>query len=168
MNLDRTGEEQLVVFRLAEEHYGFDIAGVREIILWQPVTRLPKVPSFVEGVINLRNHVIPIIDLRRRFELPDVERGRETRIMVVEVGGQTVGLVVDAVTEVLSIQADMVESPEGVTTGVEESFIRGVAKVGDRLIVLLALEDLLEGWEHAVLSKVRGEQEQTRETVGVA
>ncbi len=146
-------EEQLVVFRLAEEHYGVDINGVREIITWQPVTRMPKAPRFMEGVLNLRGSVIPVIDLRKRFEFPEMAHGSETRIMVVEIDGQVVGMVVDAVTEVLRVTGESIEPPEGLAVGVDASFLRGVAKVGERLIVLLDLDELLEARERTALRK---------------
>lgn len=157
-------EEHLVVFRLADEHFGLNIACVREIITWQAVTRLPRAPRFVEGVINLRGGVIPVIDLRKRFEMPEAEVGRETRIMVVEMSERTVGLVVDAVTEVLRVPADQVEPPPGAgVTGVDAAFLRGVAKVGGRLIVLLDLDLLLDRAEQAALRQSKalraGQQE---------
>src|SRR5438874_4320237 len=89
-------ERQLVVFQLGAELYGVEIARVHEIIRLQTVTRVPRAPSFVEGVINLRGKVIPVVDLRRRFGLPTVEHTRATRIVVVEIGAQVVGIIVDS------------------------------------------------------------------------
>lgn len=146
-------EEQLVVFRLADESYGVDINSVREIITWQPVTRMPGTPRFIEGVLNLRGSVIPVIDLRKRFEFPEQAHTAETRIMVVEIEGQVVGLVVDAVTEVLRVPSEAIEAPDGFALGVNAAFLRGVAKVGERLIVLLQLDGLLEAEERAALRR---------------
>lgn len=159
-------DEQLVIFRLAEEHYGVDIAGVREIITWQPVTRMPKAPAFMEGVLNLRGNVIPVVDLRKRFEFPELAHGNETRIIVVEICGQVVGLVVDAVTEVLQVSARSIEPAQGLAVNVNATFVRGVAKVGQRLIVLLDLDELLEARERAaILTQV---EERTAPASGAA
>jgi purine-binding chemotaxis protein CheW len=147
-------EEQLVVFRLAGEHYGLDIGSVQEIIVWQPVTRVPRAPGFVEGIINLRGNVIPVVDLRRRFGLEGAEPGRQTRIMVVEIGSLVVGLVVDGVSEVLRVPASAVEPPSAVISGVDTQFIRGVAKVGERLIILLNPYRILDDREQAALEAV--------------
>src|SRR6267154_1722021 len=99
----KTGGEQrqLVVVQLGAELYGVDIACVHEIVRMQTVTRVPRAPAFVEGVINLRGKVTPVIDLRHRFNLPAAEHTRASRIVVVEIGDQVVGLIVDAVSEVL-------------------------------------------------------------------
>lgn len=146
-----TREEQLVVFRLADEYYGLEIGTVQEIITWQPVTRVPRTPSFVEGIINLRGNVIPVIDLRKRFELKQADMGHETRIVVVEIGALVVGLVVDGVSEVLRVPANKIEPPSAVIAGVDTEFIRGVAKTDERLIILLEADRMLAQREqHAV------------------
>lgn len=145
-------EEQLVVFRLADEFYGLDIGSVQEIITWQPVTRVPRTPVFVEGIINLRGNVIPVIDLRKRFELKQAQVAGETRIVVVEIGSLVVGLVVDGVSEVLRVQAAQIEPPSVVITGIDMEFIRGVAKTDDRLIILLNADRVLVEKEKAALA----------------
>lgn len=147
-------EEQLVVFRIDHETYGIDIGAVHEIIVWQPVTRVPRAPDFIEGIINLRGNVIPVIDLRRRFGLPPGERGRQTRIVVVEIGGVMVGLVVDGVSEVMRIPASAVEPPSDVITSVDTEFIRGIARADQRLIILLNPERILHQAERRALEEV--------------
>lgn len=147
-------EEQVVVFRVDHEVYGIDIAAVHEIIVWQPVTRVPRAPGFVEGIINLRGSVIPVIDLRRRFGLPPGERGRHTRIVVVEIGRVMVGLVVDGVSEVLRIPAGAIEPPSEVIAGVDTEFIRGIARVDSRLVILLDPERILARDERRSLEEV--------------
>jgi len=147
-------EEQFVVFRLGDETYGLDIGAVQEIIVWQTVTRIPRSPDFMEGIINLRGHVIPVIDLRRRFGLPAEERGRATRIIVVEVGGITVGFVVDAVSEVIRIPETAIESPSDVIAGVDTDFILGIARMDQRLIILLNAKRILEEGEQESLAEV--------------
>lgn len=145
-------EEQLVVFRLADEYYGVDIGTVQEIIAWQPVTRVPRAPQFVEGIINLRGSVIPVIDLRKRFGLRQAEVGQQTRIVVVEVGELVVGLVVDGVSEVLRVPAERTEQPSAVISGVDTEFIRGVAKTDERLIILLDADRILAMGEQTELA----------------
>ncbi|QIA27872.1 chemotaxis protein CheW [Thermaerobacter sp. PB12/4term] len=126
----------LVLFRLAGEDYGIDVGCVREIITWQQPTRVPRTPPFVEGIINLRGHIIPVLDLRRRLSLPEGSRERSTRIVVVEQGTTVVGLVVDAVSEVVRLPAGTIEPPAEVLA-VDASFIEGIARHGDRLILVL-------------------------------
>ena len=139
-----TRELQLVAFRLGNETYAVDIQQVQEIIRMQHITKVPGAPSFVEGVINLRGRVIPVIDLRRRLGLPQGEQTGETRIVVVEVPPHRVGMVVDAVEEVFRIQEEEIEPPSPLVASIEEKYVRGVGKSGDRLIILLRLEEILK------------------------
>ncbi len=145
-------EKQLVVFDLASEAYGVDIGAVREIIRMQDITRVPRTPDFIEGVLNLRGKVIPVIDLRKRFELPVSEQTKDNRILVVDIGGQDIGAVVDAVTEVLRITADSVEPTSSVISGVDSEYLLGLAKVENNLIILLDLEGVLSSQEKVVLA----------------
>ena len=107
------------------------------------LTRVPRSPDFVEGVINLRGRVIPVLDLRKRFGLPDAEDTSATRIIVVEVEGVTVGLKVDGVSEVLRINADTVEPPPALVTNIESDYIKGVGKLDNRLLILLDVSKIL-------------------------
>jgi purine-binding chemotaxis protein CheW len=157
-------ERQLVVFTLAEEHYGVDIGTVREIIRMQSITKVPKTPKFVEGVINLRGKVIPVIDLRIRFDLPSGEEDKDSRIVVLDIDGQDIGAIVDAVTEVLRIPADCVEPPSSVITSVESEYLLGIAKLSSRLIILLDVEEVLSSKEKAQLSKMSVPKGQKRST----
>jgi len=144
-------ENQLVVFDLAGEHYGVDIATVESIIKMQPITAVPHTLSFIQGVTNLRGAVLPVIDLRKRFGLPAGEDTKDTRIVVVEMNGETVGMVVDAVSEVLSVPAENVEPPPSLVSTVESVFITGIARVGERLVILLDLNQVLKAEEQAGL-----------------
>ena len=137
------GDEQVVVFGLGDELFGIDIARVQEIIRWQKVTKVPKAPHFVEGIINLRGRVIPVVDLRRCFGLEVVTQGKETRIVVVEIGGQIVGLIVDGVSEVLQVPGSVIEPPSPVVTTTESAYLRGIARLQEKLIALLDLEKVL-------------------------
>jgi len=157
---------QLVTFRLGDEEFAADILKVQEIIKIPDITRVPNAPSFVEGVINLRGKVIPIIDLRRRFGLSEVERDKEARIIVVDSSGKVVGLVVDSVSEVLRLPLSTVEPPLAITGGIESEYIDGVGKLGDRLVILMNLDKVLTEREHSAIEGMKGSLPAHRE-VGV-
>ena len=135
--------KQLVVFNLGEETYGVDIATVREIIQMQPITRVPGAARFIEGVINLRGAVIPVVDMRRRFGLETTERDDETRIVVVSSRGQDVGMVVDSVAEVLRVEEKSIEPPSSMLTGCDTDYVMGISKLPDRLVILLDVDRML-------------------------
>lgn len=134
---------QLVTFSIGDEEFGVDILKVQEIIRTMEITKVPRAPEFVEGVINLRGKVIPIIDLRRRFGLDSKSHDKHTRIIVIEINNMIVGFVVDSVSEVLRIPAGTVEPPPPVVAGLESEYISGVGKLQDRLLILLDLDKLL-------------------------
>lgn len=135
-------ELQLVVFALGEEEYGVPVGKVQEIIRMTAITHLPKASEFVEGVINLRGRVIPIVDLKKLFDLAATKRDEKSRIVVVEVDGQVVGLTVDNVSEVLRLPASAIDPPPHVA-GVDNGFLTGVGKLEQRLLMLLDLERLV-------------------------
>ncbi len=145
---------QLVTFSIGEEEFGVDILKVQEIIRTMEITKVPRAPQFVEGVINLRGKVIPIIDLRRRFGLTTRSHDKHTRIIVIELSNMIVGFVVDSVSEVLRIPASTVEPPPPVVSGLESEYISGVGKLEDRLLIMLDLNRLLSGEEQAKLTQV--------------
>ena len=145
---------QLVTFSIGEEEFGVDILKVQEIIRTMEITKVPRAQDFVEGVINLRGKVIPIIDLRRRFGFTSKEHDKHTRIIVIEINNMIVGFVVDSVSEVLRIPAATVEPPPPVVAGVESEYISGVGKLQDRLLILLDLDKLLSGEDMEALSQV--------------
>lgn len=134
---------QLVTFSIGEEEFGVNILKVQEINRTMEITKVPRSPEFVEGVINLRGKVIPIIDLRRRFGLSSKPEDKDTRIIVIEINSVIVGFVVDAVSEVLRIPASTVEPPPPVVAGVESDYISGVGQLKDRLLIMLDLDRLL-------------------------
>ncbi len=134
---------QLVTFKIAEEEFGVDILKVQEIIRMMPITKVPNAPAFVEGVINLRGKVIPVIDMRKRFGMQAAPHDSQTRIKVMDLAGQIVGFVVDAVCEVLRIKESTVEPPPAVVAGIGSEYMRGVGKLEDRLLILLDLDKLL-------------------------
>lgn len=144
-------ELQLVVFNLGEEDFGVAIDQVREIIRMTGITTVPKAPASVLGVINLRGKVIPVVSLRERFGFEAQEPTEATRIVVCDMGDQTVGFVVDAVTEVLRVGDEAIEPAPQAATGVESRFISGIGKVDDRLIIVLDLEQVFNVQEVAGL-----------------
>ncbi len=138
------GVRQLVVFELANEVYGINIGTVREIIRMQTVTYVPDSPGFVECVINLRGRVIPVVDLRKRFGLPVTDATNESRVLVVDISGDDIGVIVDAVTEVQRISEDSIEPTTTLVTTEDSYYIEGIAKVDDQLLILLDLEKALD------------------------
>lgn len=146
---------QLVTFSIGEEEFGVDILRVQEIIRTMEITKVPRAQAFVEGVINLRGKVIPIIDLRRRFGLPGKPFDKNTRLIVIEMSGMIVGFVVDAVSQVLRIPASTVEVPPAVVAGVDSEYISGVGKLQDRLLILLDLDKLLSTEDIEALSSMQ-------------
>ena len=146
------GDEQIVVLDLGGEAYGVEIGRVEEIIRMQPITRIPNGPAFIEGVTNLRGRVIPVLDLRKRFGLPASAPTRRSRIVVGELGEHTVGLVVDGVSEVLLVSSEAVEPPSTLVTTADSAFLRGVAKLDERLILLLDLSRILSRSEQEDLA----------------
>jgi len=144
---------QIVSFHIDEEEFGLEILRVQEIIRTAPLTRVPASPAFVEGVVNLRGRVIPVISLRKRFGLGPREADKETRIIVVEVTGTVLGLMVDAVSEVVRIKPETLEPPPRLGR-VEREYVRGVAKLEGRLLILLDIERLMSEAEEVVCAQI--------------
>ncbi len=133
---------RVVVCELGEERYGLDIAAVFEIVRHQPITPVPGSPSSVEGIINLRGRIVPVIDLRSRFGMSRGSPTRASRIVVAETDGTRVGLVVDGVSEVLDVPEETVE-PARTVRDTDGDAVRGIAKLDGHLVILLALDGLL-------------------------
>lgn len=144
---------QLVSFHIAGEEFGLEILKVQEIIRMQDLTKVPNSPDFVEGVINLRGKVIPVIGLRKRFGMEDHSHDRQTRIVVVEVQGTVLGFVVDSVSEVLRIPSETVEPPPRLCK-VDREYISGVGKLDNRLLILLDVDRLMSESEQAAVGAV--------------
>ncbi len=134
-----TKTHKYLTFKLSDETYGLDILRVQEIIGMMPVTRVPRTPAFVRGVINLRGRVIPVVDLRIKFDAPSAEDTELTCIVVVQLAGQStvMGVVVDEVSEVLDMAIDQIEETPDFGGGVEAEFVRGIGKVDGKVIMLL-------------------------------
>lgn len=151
-------EVQLVVFTLRQEdqicEYGVPITKVQEIISMTTPTKMPQTPDFVEGIINLRGKIIPIIDLKKRFDMGKSNITNDTRSVIVEVEGQTVGIIVDEVSEVLRLQVDNIEPPPAVVGGITAEYLTGVGKLDNRLLILLDVDKILTDKEKAELVNV--------------
>ena len=135
---------QLVSFELAKELYGIAITKVREIILITKITAIPQTPPYVKGLINLRSTVIPVIDLRLLFGLAEGERTDESRIMVLQAAGKTVGIMVDSVNEVLRVKRDRIEPPPPTVAVLGKEFLTGLVKLEDQLLILLDIDKILD------------------------
>lgn len=143
---------QLVTFSIGEEEFGVNILQVQEIIRTMEITNVPRAPEFIEGVINLRGKVIPIVDMRRRFGLESKKHDKYTRMIVIENETLIVGFVVDSVSEVLRIPASSVQPPPPTVAGLDSDYIDGVGKLDDRLLILLDLDSLLDNTEIEALA----------------
>lgn len=137
------GSRQLVSFRLGAEEYGVEITKVQEIILMGDITRVPQTPHYIKGLINLRSNVIPIVDLRLRFGMPQDEANDNRRIMVVNVARRTIGIIVDEVSEVLRITPDQIAPPPPTVSGLGHDYLTGLVRLDTRLLILLDLDRIL-------------------------
>jgi purine-binding chemotaxis protein CheW len=144
---------QIVAFRVAGELYGLDITSVREIDRMHPITKVPRALPFVEGVIHLRDMIIPVIDLAKRFGLPAITPERHTRIIITRVQGQSVGLIVNQVTEVIPIPVKSIGPAPPLTFDQQHRYVSGMARVDDGLISILNLDRLLSTEEAAALQQ---------------
>jgi len=141
-------EQQLVAFTIGDQEFGIDISQVREIVRLSQITYLPKAPVFIEGVVNLRGQVLAVIDLAKKLGVAAKDRGEHSRIIIVEAGGNTVGMIVDSVSEVIRLSSISTEAvPRLYETAVPEHYIRGIGKLKDRLLVFLDLHTILSSEE---------------------
>ena len=144
---------QLVTFKLEDEEFGVDILKVQEINKMMNITKIPNAPFFIEGVINLRGKIIPIIDLRKKLGFQSKEYDKATRIIVIELDGLVIGFVVDSVSEVLRIPSSTIEQPPSIIGGVESEYIEGVGKLDDRLLILLELKRIFAAADRKEIEK---------------
>lgn len=146
---------QLVIFQLGGEEFGVEIMQVQEIIRMPDITRIPQSPEYVEGVINLRGKIIVVINLDTKFDLHSKKIDDDSRIIIVEVGDNVVGMVVDSVSEVLRLSTSNVEpAPEIISAKIKADYLKGVGKLDDRLLILLDLERVLSDDEMSQLESV--------------
>jgi purine-binding chemotaxis protein CheW len=145
---------QLVGFKMGNEEFGIDILNVKEINRMVKITKVPNAPVYVEGIINLRGKVIPVIDVRTKLGMPKKDPDNDTRIVVVDVDGRTVGFLVDSVSEVLRIPKNVIEAPPEITTGVNSEYITAVGKLDDRLLTLIDLNKILAKEEKRIVESM--------------
>ena len=145
---------QLVSFKIGYEEFGIDILNVKEINRMVNITKVPNSPVFVEGIINLRGQVIPVVSLRTKLGMPKKDYDKDTRIVVVDIEGRTVGFLVDAVSEVLRIPKNITEAPPEITAGKNSEYITAVGKLEDRLLTLLDLNKVLVKEEKQLMETI--------------
>ncbi len=146
---------QLVICQLSKEEFGIDISRVKEIIRIPEITKIPQVPHYIEGIINLRGGIVPVINLATRFGLSHEGTDDNSRIVVLEIGNLVVGMIVDSVTEVLRMSKENIESaPEVIRSGVSEKYIRGVGKVEERLLILLDIDEIFQEEKRLELNNI--------------
>ena len=149
--LQQGDDIQIVVFRVGGQEFAFNVFHVQRILRYEAPAPLPKAPAFLEGVLQIQGAVVPVIDLRKRFELRDAPQREETRTMVLECDGLVVAVVVDAVLEVVRVAADTVTAPPSVVRGLAAEYIQGIISMGERTVILLQTGRLLTSAERIAL-----------------
>jgi len=142
---------QLISFMLGEETYGIEITNIREIIRIGQITQIPETPHYIKGLINLRSMVIPVIDLRTRFSLPEGDLTEDSRIMVLNVGDRTIGIVVDSVSEVLRVSQDQISPAPPTVSSLGNQYMTGLVRLEEQLLILLDVDQLFGDEETAAL-----------------
>ena len=150
-----TENGRFLTFALGEEEFGIDIGYVTEIISMQPVFRLPEVPDYIRGIVNLRGKIIPVIDLRLMFKKEAAEDTERTCIIVIDTGYLSVGLIVDKVTEVTSISSENISPPPNIRTSIRKNYIAGIGKGDDRIIILINCERLFQDEEVNSINEIK-------------
>ncbi|PTY39681.1 chemotaxis protein CheW [Brachyspira hampsonii] len=140
--VDLEDSTNLVTFRLGSGEYAIDIMQAKEIIKMEKITLIPNAPDFVEGVINLRGNIIPIIDLKKRFNLEETEGDKNTGIIIVKIEDVDMGIIIDSISKVVSISNSDIQPPPPMLSGIGQKYIKGVGKLEDKLLVVLDLEKL--------------------------
>ncbi|TAE28254.1 MAG: purine-binding chemotaxis protein CheW [Candidatus Kapaibacterium sp.] len=155
LDLDEdTQKDRYLTFRIQAEEYGIEILHVTEIIGVQKITEVPDTPDYLKGVINLRGKIIPVMDVRNRFGMEEIPYGDRTCTIVVDVGGTSIGLIVDEVLEVANIPAENVSTPPRTNKGSSGRYIQGMGKIGDSVKILLNIEYLLNDAELAAAQEL--------------
>ena len=144
-------EMQLVVFILGKEEYGVDIMQVKEIVTYKEPVKVPNTPKFVEGIINLRGEIIPIVNLKKRFNIPGEDLGEQTRVIVMSIESKKVGFIVDDASEVITISSENVEPAPEIVAGIDRRYITGIGKVEERILIILDLDKLFSEKEQEAL-----------------
>lgn len=145
--------QQIVGFRVGNENFGVPIGIVHEIVRMMDITEIPDSPTYIEGVINLRGKIIPVVDLRKRFA-EEIQPNRRNRIMVTELDGHLVGLVVDAANEVLKVSSELIEPPPNIFEQGELNYVTGVGKLDGKLVILIDLAKIMQMGELRRISEI--------------
>jgi purine-binding chemotaxis protein CheW len=148
-----TETNKLVTFRLGEDYFAADIFSVERVLRYSVPTSVPDMPAYIEGVVDYQGHVVPIVNLRLRFELPKMDAVPETRILVLNVAGEWIGVVVDAVTEVASFERAALQAPPRMFRGLAGDYLKGILRRGERLVIFLDVEKLLSSKERIALQE---------------
>ncbi len=151
---DKDGRLQVVGFHLDNEEFGIDIRNVREINKLSKITKVPNAPEFVEGLVNLRGAIVPLIQLRSRLGLCKKATDKDTRIVIVENGVRSIGLIVDSISKVLVVDQKNIENPPAIASGINSGYIKSIVKSEGSLLILLDINNLLSADERKILTKV--------------
>jgi purine-binding chemotaxis protein CheW len=152
-----TEADKLVTFRLGDDAFAADIFSVERVLRYAAPTTVPDMPDYIEGVLDYQQRVVPIVNLRRRFEMPRVDVRNETRILILHGGGEWIGVVVDAVTAVTSFDPAAVAPPPKMFRGLAGEYLKGIVRMGDKLVILLDVERLLSSTERIALERREAE-----------
>ena len=150
MNIE---SNKLVTFRLGEDLFAADIFSVERVLRYMAPTSVPDMPDYIEGVIDYQGRVVPIVNLRRRFEMPEMEVRNETRILVLHSGGEWIGVVVDAVTAVTAFDPASVAPPPNLFRGLAGEYLKGIIRMGEKLVIFLDVERLLSSSDRIALDR---------------
>jgi len=150
--------DKLVMFRLGEDHFAADIFAVERVLRYATPTGVPDMPPYIEGVMDYQSRVVPVVNLRRRFELPAAPAGGETRILILNVSGEWIGVVVDGVTEVAAFDRSQLSAPPKLFRGLAREYVKGIIRRGERLLIYLDVDHLLSSTERIAL-QAAGEKE---------
>lgn len=154
----KSKDMQVVIFSLGGEEYSVDISIVREIIRMVDLTRIPKLPEFIEGVINLRGQITTVIDLRKRFEMEPVVSDNN-RIIIVDLKGEPIGIIVDSVSEVMTVPSGQIDDMPSIKHARTQEYLKGICKVDDRILILLDLDKILTELEFAQTETIKEDLE---------
>lgn len=155
--LTNTNTKQYLTFKVADEVYGVDILKVQEIRGWSQSTNIPNAPDFIRGVMNLRGAVVPILDIRRRFEMLEVEFTPQTVIIVVNVQDRTIGMIVDNVSDVVDISLSEVKDSPDFGASIDSSFIEGLSPQCDDMVILIDVDEMMKGSDLVKIDEIIGE-----------
>ncbi len=150
-------EIQLIIFTINNIEYALNISNIIEVIKLKSLAPLPNAPDFIKGVINLRNKVIPILDLRERFQSPVIQKTRRTTIMIASIQDKDIGLIADSVMDVIGLNTAQIEPPLPIIHGLKMEYIKGIARLNKRLVILVNIEKILSSQERNILQEAINE-----------